>query len=80
MAGIIGNFGPWELILILASIPFLLGSVALYFVPTIIAFHKGHPQKKYIALINTLLGWTLLGWILVLIWALNTTETTELKQ
>lgn len=40
-----------------------------YFLPLFIAAVRGHSNLLPIALVNTLLGWTLLGWIACLIWA-----------
>jgi Superinfection immunity protein len=48
----------------------LLGvAIALYFLPAIIASRRGHQNVDGIAVLNLLLGWTLLGWIAALIWA-----------
>ena len=43
----------------------------LYVLPTILAWKKTH--RIPILLLNLLLGWTLLGWIGALVWALNDT-------
>lgn len=40
----------------------------LYFLPTLTA--KGHPHRPSIFTINFFLGWTLIGWVLALAWAL----------
>ena len=47
----------------------LLLILAIYFIPTIIAVKKNHLQKTAIVLINVLLGWTFLGWVVALVWA-----------
>lgn len=39
----------------------------LYFLPTIIGLHKRNALA--ICLLNGLLGWTFLGWVAALIWA-----------
>jgi hypothetical protein len=46
---------------------FLFFSALLYFVPTIIARNK--VDFMGIFLVNLLLGWTGIGWIVALIWA-----------
>lgn len=46
-----------------------------YFVPTYIAFGRKHPQKVPILVLNTLAGWTLVGWIGAMIWSLMPTQT-----
>lgn len=48
----------------------LIGAV-VYFLPTIIAFSREHRNAVKICLVNLLLGWTVLGWLVVLIWALT---------
>ena len=46
---------------------FLIFSVLLYFLPTLIARDK--PQVLAVFLVNLLLGWTVIGWFVALIWA-----------
>ncbi len=46
-------------------------SSTLYFLPSIIAFNRGHINKVVILILNLFLGWTLVGWIISLIWALT---------
>ena len=48
-----------------------LCAFALYFVPTFIAFRRGHRNRWIIFLINLVFGVTVLGWIGALIWAVN---------
>lgn len=43
----------------------------VYFIPTAVAVSRGHHQMPAIVAMNILLGWTLLGWIAALIWALT---------
>ncbi len=47
------------------------GGVALYFLPLLVATRKGHPYTTAITLINVFLGWTFLGWLGALIWAVS---------
>lgn len=49
----------------------LLFGFALYFLPSIIAAHRGHPSRTSILIFNTLLGWTFIGWIVALVWSLR---------
>jgi len=51
------------LILALASIG--------YFLPILVAAARDHPSAMAIAALNVLLGWTLLGWIIALVWSLT---------
>ena len=49
----------------------LLGKAikAHLFTPTIVAGYRQHSSLFLILVLNVLLGWTLLGWLLLLIWA-----------
>jgi hypothetical protein len=51
------------------TILLLLAVVALYLLPTLIAFGREHPHRQDVALVNILFGWTLIGWIAVFLWA-----------
>ena len=44
--------------------------VVLHFIPTIIAFCRGHQSKLGILGMNLLLGWTGIFWIWAFIWSL----------
>jgi hypothetical protein len=48
----------------------LLGlCLAAYFIPSIVAMIRSHRQGAAIFLLNLLLGWTLVGWVVALVWA-----------
>jgi hypothetical protein len=44
-------------------------AIALYFMPTIVAGYRHHNSLMLIMVLNILLGWTMLGWLALLIWA-----------
>ena len=46
--------------------------VVLYFVPFMIAAARDHDSFIAILLVNVAVGWTGIGWIAVLLWALLT--------
>jgi len=48
---------------------FLLVSLFLYFLPAFLARNK--PNFTAILLVNLLAGWTFIGWIIALVWALS---------
>jgi hypothetical protein len=50
-------------------LPVMLVWSAIYMFPTILATLRSHRKIESIALINVLLGWTIAGWVAVLIWA-----------
>lgn len=43
----------------------------IYFIPTIAAYRNEHKNLSSIAVVNLLLGWTLVGWVIALAWALK---------
>lgn len=43
--------------------------VIIYFIPTLIAGKRGHPQGTPIFLLNLFAGWTFIGWLAALIWS-----------
>lgn len=51
---------------------FLTLSSLLYFAPALLATSRRNPQATAIWLTNFFVGWTIIGWVIVLIWALNT--------
>lgn len=46
-------------------------AIGVYFAPTMIAFDRGVPSPWSVAVINTLLGWTLIGWAVALAMAVR---------
>ena len=48
---------------------FLLPFGAIHFLPTIIAALRGGRSVVGIFLLNLFLGWTVIGWIIALIWS-----------
>ncbi|MFH1378596.1 MAG: superinfection immunity protein [Planctomycetota bacterium] len=49
----------------------LILALCIYFIPSIIAVLRGHINTAPIILINIFLGWSFLGWIGSLAWALS---------
>ncbi len=56
------NFTILELLLVVLIFAF-------YFLPTLIAFLRQHKNKLAIFLLNLLLGWSGLGWVVSLVWS-----------
>jgi hypothetical protein len=48
----------------------VFAAVAVYLLPAIIAYRRGHSSRHAIAFINLFAGWTVLAWIICLIWSL----------
>ena len=52
----------------------LCAALGLYFLPFALAKYRKHRQSDAILLVNLLLGWTGLGWIVALIWSATATD------
>ena len=52
------------------SLIFLFFSL-INLLPSIVAFVRKHRSKWSIFIINILLGWTIIGWIITLVWSLS---------
>jgi hypothetical protein len=42
-----------------------------YFLPFAIAFHKKRANSGAIFALNLFLGWSLIGWVIALVWAMK---------
>lgn len=49
----------------------MLIAAAIYLTPLLIAYKRAHHQIGAIAVINVLLGWTVVGWIVALAMSLS---------
>ena len=49
------------------TIPLIIG----YWIPSLVALARGHQKWWAIIALNLFLGWTVLGWILALVWSLT---------
>ncbi len=54
----------WHWVIVMAVV------MPIGFLPSIIAFARGHVQKWLVFVLNLLLGWTGIVWVGVLIWAI----------
>lgn len=53
------------------GVALLLIIVAIYFLPTIIAFARRHHQRVPILVVDIFLGWTFIGWLIALVWSVS---------
>ena len=60
-------FEPWTLGFFL----FWAVVIGLYLIPGSVAYDRKHRDKWAIIVLNILLGWTFLGWVGALVWALT---------
>jgi len=57
-------------ILVGSFLLFLLLTV-IYFIPTFVAYNAKKTDLGAIFILNLLLGWTFLGWVISLVWAMT---------
>jgi len=53
-------------------LPFFGFGFVMYFLPSIIALARNKRDITAIVLLNFFLGWTMIGWIVALVWAVKT--------
>ena len=49
----------------------------IYFLPSIVSASRKHPSDNSIFVVNLFLGWTFLGWVISLAWALANIKTGD---
>lgn len=59
------------MIALLATLVLVLTVLGLYWLPSILGYRRRHPDLFNLVLINALLGWTLIGWVIALARALR---------
>jgi hypothetical protein len=52
--------------------PFFGFGFVMYFLPSIVALARGKRDIAGIILLNCFLGWTMIGWVVALVWAVKT--------
>lgn len=53
----------------LGALVLILFLALFYFMPSIVAITRKHHQQIAICVLNFFLGWTVLGWVVALVWA-----------
>lgn len=51
------------------NILIVLVLIGLYFIPSVVAAFRDHPNGAAITVLNLLAGWTFIGWIAALVWS-----------
>ncbi len=69
------------IVFVVKLLPYLVGAMGVglliallfvpYWAPTIIAFIRKHPSKTAVLALNFFFGWTFIGWVAALVWALS---------
>ena len=52
----------------------------IYFIPTVVAYSRNHTNALAIFILNLFLGYTLVGWVIALIWAVYKKDTVKSKK
>ena len=60
----------------------IFAGALVYFIPTYMAFKAGHRNALAILILNILGGWTIIGWILAMVWCSegDGSESSEQKR
>lgn len=53
----------------MGSLLLFLVLVAIYFLPSFVAYEKSFGTQVFV--LNLFLGWTFIGWVIALVWALR---------
>jgi len=53
----------------MSNIIFFVIGLTLYLLPFLVAKYRKHPDSIAILLLNCLLGWTGIAWVVALIWS-----------
>src|ERR1700730_4470432 len=65
----------WSTTLYLYLLPVMI--VFIYFLPTAAAVNARNPAFQSIFILNLFFGWTLVGWLVAMFWALRLEPTSE---
>jgi len=52
----------------------IMGFLLIYLLPALVAFGRKRQNKSAILVFNLLLGWSLIGWVIALVWAMTETN------
>ena len=58
-----------EILSVVLAIVFILIGIGVYFLPSFVAGNKKKKNTTAIFILNLFLGWTLIGWVISLVWA-----------
>lgn len=63
------NYDTYTLPVTLLCLAAFVFGLALYFLPWILAKHRDMEGTGFLFLVNLLVGWSLIGWLVCLLWA-----------
>jgi Na+-driven multidrug efflux pump len=59
-----------ELVSFAVGLTLLAIAVTIYFIPWVLSVLSNNRNSQAIGLLNLFLGWTFIGWVVALIWAI----------
>ena len=59
---------------------FLFVLIFIYFLPTFVAYARGHKNALAIFVLNLFLGDTLVGWVVALVWAVYNSDAPKKRK
>jgi len=59
--------------------PFFSFTTVMYFLPSIIALARSKRDLLAIFLLNLFLGWSVIGWVVALVWAVKTDTPAPMR-
>jgi Superinfection immunity protein len=68
MASTLAAFAPVAVAIVL-FFALAVAAIGLYFLPSIVAYSRANHNVGAIFVLNLLLGWTFVGWVVALVWA-----------
>ena len=57
--------------MLILCVTWLFISLAIYFIPVVIAYVRKHNHIGAITILTIFLGWTFVGWLAAVLWSLN---------
>lgn len=73
-----GQQGPLNAFGNFIALTFFFFGPALYLLPTYEAWKRKHSNLTAIALVNVFLGWSIIGWVVAVVWAYKKPEPVAL--
>lgn len=65
------------LVMSVPGLALIVLGILIYFSPAILAYQKKKGNKQAILALNFFLGWTLVGWVVALVWACTQNDTDK---
>lgn len=55
-------------------------AAVVYLIPSIVAALRGHRNLLPVMVVNVLLGWTLVGWVVAMVWSLLARPEIDVRE